>query len=101
MRDDVIPPATRDTTVAIATFTFRPGTMTIPVGTRVTWSNGDEIEHTITAGIPDSAAGEFNGSLAAQGSTFRYTFAHPGTFPYYCDRHRFMRGEIRVTSTGE
>lgn len=90
----------RDTTVVIRTFQFRPRSLVIPVGTRVTWSNSDEIEHTVTAGIPGAPAG-FNGTLAAQRATFRHTFPAAGTFAYFCDRHHFMRGEIRVTSTGE
>ena len=91
----------RDTGVTIRTFQFRPTSLSIPVGTRVVWSNGDEIEHTITAGLPDSATGAFTGTVKSQGATFAHTFTRTGRFPYFCDRHHFMRGEIRVTSTGE
>ena len=94
-------PALPDTTVVIRTFQFRPATLTVPPGTRVTWSNTDEIEHTVTAGVPDSPSGGFNGVMKSQGTTFAFTFDRTGTFTYYCDRHHFMRGEIRVTSTGE
>jgi plastocyanin len=91
----------RDTTIAIQTFRFRPAELVIPVGTRVTWNNGDDIEHTVTAGIPDSAGGAFNGKLASLGATFSRMFDRDGTFAYFCDRHHFMRGTIRVTPTGE
>ena len=100
-RGDAASVALPDTTVAIRTFQFRPATLTVPQGSRVVWSNTDEIEHTVTAGSPDSASGGFNGMLKSRGMTFAFRFGRPGTYAYYCDRHHFMRGEIRVTSTGE
>jgi plastocyanin len=92
---------TRDTAVAIKTFQFRPGSLVVPAGTRVTWTNGDEIEHTITAGVPDSANGDFHGPVKTAGASFAHTFTQPGSFSYFCERHPFMRGTIRVTPTGE
>ena len=92
---------TRDTVVSIRTFQFRPTSLVVPVGTRVVWSNTDGVEHTVTAGIPDSASGRFNASLKTPGAGFAHTFTRPGAYSYFCNRHPFMRGEIRVTSTGE
>lgn len=86
----------RDTAVEVRTFQFREQRLEIPVGTRVVWSNQDEIEHTITSGVPDSGDGGFAGRLAGKGSTFGHRFDRAGTYRYYCDRHHFMRGEIRV-----
>jgi len=83
--------------VAIQTFQFRPKVLEIKPGTQVTWTNGDDIEHTVTAGAPDTAQQTFDHSLGAQGSTFRFTFERPGRYPYFCSRHQFMRGEVRVT----
>ena len=87
-------------TVAVHIFQFSPRTLEIKVGTTVTWTNGDQIEHTVTAGIPDSSAGDFSGTLATKGSVWSRKFDRPGTYPYYCSRHTSMRGEIRVTTTG-
>ncbi len=56
--------------------------------------------NTVTAGADSGAAPAFNGGLAGAGKTFRFTFMHAGTFAYACARHSFMRGEIRVTPTG-
>lgn len=95
------PTPARDTTVAIQGFGFRPGVVEVPPGSRVTWSNGDEIEHTVTAGVPDSVRGTFEGGLPAKGAAWSQTFTRPGRYPYYCARHPFMRGEVRVTTTGE
>ena len=89
----------RPTPVEVRTFQFRAPTIEVPAGTEVVWSNRDAIEHTVTSGVPDSADGAFDGRLADTGATFRHVFDRAGTYRYFCDRHRFMRGEIRVVST--
>lgn len=83
--------------VDIRLFQFQPSTLEVPVGTRVTWTNADDIGHTVTAGEPDHADGRFTGTLSAKGTRFAFTFERPGVYGYFCDRHHFMRGEIRVT----
>lgn len=97
---EVRPAKTESDTVAIRLFQFKPAVLEITPGTTVTWTNGDGIEHTVTAGIPDSTAGEFTGTLPARGSAWSRKFDRAGTYPYYCSRHTSMRGEIRVTTTG-
>ncbi len=37
------------TEVKIDNFSFGPGTLTIPVGTTVTWTNRDDIPHTVVS----------------------------------------------------
>ncbi|MGH7527519.1 MAG: plastocyanin/azurin family copper-binding protein [Gemmatimonadales bacterium] len=86
----------RDTAVEIRTFRFREPAVEVSAGTRVTWTNQDAIEHTVTSGVPDGADGAFGATLAGEGSTFGFTFDSAGTYPYFCARHQFMRGEIRV-----
>lgn len=87
-------------TVAVHLFQFKPGVLEITPGTTVTWSNGDQIEHNVTAGVPDSLTGDFRGTLATKGSTWSRTFDRAGSYRYYCSRHPSMRGEIRVTTSG-
>jgi plastocyanin len=82
--------------VSIQTFQFQPGDLTVRAGTRVTWVNQDDIAHTVTSGTPEKRDGRFNASLNAKGATFSTTFDQPGTYPYFCDRHQSMRGQIRV-----
>jgi len=95
-------PGVRPAAVEIRTFQFHDARLDVPVGTTVTWANRDAIAHTITSGAPDSADGAFDGTLADSGATFSHTFDRPGSYPYFCERHHFMRGEIRVLpSTGE
>jgi plastocyanin len=92
----VVAGAVPNAAVEVRTFQFREPWLEIPVGTRVVWSNQAETEHTVTSGVPDSADGAFAGRLAGKGSTFGHRFDRAGTYRYYCDRHHFMRGEIRV-----
>jgi plastocyanin len=82
--------------VIIQTFQFRPTPIEVPVGMRVTWTNQDDILHTITSGAPDRRDGQFELSLDRQGATDSVTFSRAGRYPYFCDRHQSMRGEILV-----
>ena len=50
---------TRDASIAIRTFQFSPDTLRVKSGTRVVWTNADEIEHTITSGVPGEAGTSF------------------------------------------
>jgi plastocyanin len=95
------PSARRSTeaSVTLRLFQFAPDTLVVPVGTRVKWTNTDEIEHTVTAGDGEHTDGSFAGSLAAKGAVFTFTFERPGVYPYFCDRHHFMRGTVRVTQS--
>jgi plastocyanin len=86
-----------EATVSIRTFQFSPDTLRVKVGTRVVWSNLDEIEHTITSGTPDSADGRFNGVVDRRGATYSAVPRNAGTYRYFCDRHRFMNGTVIVS----
>jgi plastocyanin len=86
-----------DATVAIRTFQFAPDTVRVKAGTRVVWTNADEIEHTITSGTPDKTDGRFNGAVNTRGATYSAVLEHAGSYRYFCDRHRFMNGTVIVT----
>ena len=73
---------------------FQPATIQVPVGTTGTWTNNDNVGHTVTFrnGMKDS------GLLLPGGEgTFRYTFTSKGIFPYYCTIHPSMVGVLIVT----
>ena len=80
----------------IQLFQFQPSPLDVATGTTVTWTNGDDIEHTVTAGTPEHRAGTFDSQVFGKGRTYRFTFAEPGDYPYFCARHESMRGEVRV-----
>jgi plastocyanin len=62
--------------------TFDPPTLTVPPGTTVTWTNADQVAHTVTADD-----GSFDTSFFADGQTVSLTFDTPGTYAYYCIPH--------------
>jgi len=82
--------------VGIRLFNFQPAKIEIKQGSMVTWTNQDDIRHTVTSGMPDKKDGKFGAPLAGRGTSFSFTFKEPGTYTYFCDRHQHMRGEIQV-----
>jgi plastocyanin len=82
--------------VVIELFQFRPGRLTVPVGSRVQWTNRDDVLHTVTSGTPGRPTGLFHGELQGKGATFVVRADRPGTIPYFCARHDHMRGELVV-----
>jgi plastocyanin len=86
-----------DVAVAIKTFQFSPNPLEVAAGTTVTWTNQDDIDHTVTAGTPERPEGLFDGSLDGEGATFNFTFDDPGTYPYFCSIHPSMLGQVRVS----
>jgi plastocyanin len=85
-----------DQGVTIQTFQFKPTPVEVPAGTKVSFTNQDDITHTVTSGTPDSPDGRFSHRLEGKGSAATIELGKPGVYPYFCERHRSMRGEIRV-----
>jgi plastocyanin len=81
---------------AIRVFQFQPGALEVRAGTRVTWTNQDDITHTVTSGLPGSPDGRFDVRLDGRGTSGSATFTDPGVYPYFCTRHPSMRGEVVV-----
>ena len=78
--------------IEIHNFAFAPATLTVPVGTRVVWTNRDEEPHVIT-----SAGSLFASSKGLDTSdSYAVTFSKPGTYGYYCSIHPMMVGTIIV-----
>jgi plastocyanin len=77
--------------VKIVSFTYRPGTIDVPRGAKVTWHNADSAEHTVT-----SDARDFDISSLKGGRSGSVVFRTAGTFRYHCDFHPFMKGSVVV-----
>jgi plastocyanin len=71
-------------------FSFHPGTLTVSVGTTVTWTDKDWL-------IPHNVIGSgWSSDNLSHGGTFSYTFTQAGTYTYRCSHHFWMKGKIIV-----
>jgi plastocyanin len=77
--------------VQIGNFTFKAQVLTVKPGTTVTWTNADDIPHTVT-----SNSGVFKSKVLDTGDRFSFTFAKVGQFGYFCSLHPHMTGTIVV-----
>src|SRR5690242_8069744 len=84
-------PAPAAASVQIDNFTFKAPVTTVKPGTTVTWTNGDDIPHTVV-----SKDGVFKSKVLDTGDKFSFTFAKPGQFGYFCSLHPHMTGTIIV-----
>lgn len=78
-------------TVKIDNFVFGPQTLTVSVGTTVTWVNQDDIPHTVVA---DDKT--FRSPVMDSDERFSFTFTKPGEFDYFCSLHPHMVGKVIV-----
>jgi plastocyanin len=79
------------TEVKIDNFSFGPSETKVAVGTTVTWTNGDDIPHTVV-----STDGAFKSKVLDTDEKFSFTFSKAGTFPYFCSIHPKMTGKVVV-----
>jgi plastocyanin len=77
--------------VKIENFSFGPATITVSAGTTVTWTNRDDIPHTV---VSDDKV--FKSKVLDTDEKFSYTFSKPGTYPYFCSVHPKMTGKVIV-----
>ena len=79
------------TEVKIDNFSFGPGDLTVPVGATVTWTNRDDIPHTVV-----STDKVFKSKVLDTDEKFSFTFSKAGTYPYFCSVHPKMTGKVIV-----
>ncbi len=76
--------------VTIDNFTFTPAELKVKVGDTVTWTNHDDIPHTVVS------AGKFRSKTMDTDGTFSFTFEAAGEYKYFCSLHPHMTGMIKV-----
>ncbi|WP_428309354.1 OmpA family protein [Hydrocarboniphaga sp.] len=76
-------------TVTIKDFAYTPNTLTVPVGTTVTWTNDDGSNHFVA--FPDQKSDRLK-----MGATYTRTFSSPGVYEYACTLHPEMKGKVVV-----
>jgi plastocyanin len=79
-------------TVRIDNFAFVPAELKIGKGTEVTWTNNDDIPHTVLA-----VGTNIRSKTMDTDGTFTYKFDKPGTFNYICALHPHMKAKVIVT----
>jgi plastocyanin len=77
--------------VKIDNFTFAPATLVVRVGTQITWTNRDDIPHTV---VQDDK--RFKSKVLDTDEKFTFTPTEPGTYKYYCSIHPKMTAEVVV-----
>jgi plastocyanin len=83
--------------VTIDNFVFGPDRLIIKAGTTVTWSNRDDIPHTVA-----SKDRLFKSKVMDTDESYSFTFTTPGEYGYFCSLHPHMTGTIVVeAATGK
>ena len=80
------------TKVDIKDFDYSPKSLTVKIGAKVTWTNRDEANHTVTF---DTGAKQSLGNQG-KGKAVSFSFKKAGTFAYHCDFHPNMHGTVVV-----
>jgi plastocyanin len=90
-RGSATPPQAASAEVKVDNFSFGPATLTVAVGTTVTWTNRDDIPHTVV-----STDKVFKSKVLDTDEKFSFTFSKAGTYPYFCSIHPKMTGSVVV-----
>jgi amicyanin len=77
--------------VKIDNFSFGPTEVKVAVGTTVTWTNRDDIPHTVVSN--DKL---FKSKVLDTDEKFSFTFTKAGTYEYFCSIHPHMTGRVVV-----
>ena len=80
-------------TITMANRAFSPASVVIAPGGTITWTNGDDRDHTGTA-----QGGAFDTGTLGAGTTATTTHPAEGTFSFFCELHPDMTGVVRVAS---
>jgi plastocyanin len=81
-------------TVDIPDISFDPEELTVKAGTTVTWTNSDDLPHTVTK---DGGPGaDFDSGNLSPGDEFEQTFDAAGKVDYVCTIHPGQAGSITV-----
>ena len=89
-----MPAGASDASVNIDNFTFGPQELKVKAGTTVTWTNGDDIPHTVVS------MNNFRSKVLDTNGVYSYTFTTPGTYKYFCSLHPHMTGTVVVEAGG-
>jgi len=89
-----VPAPSEPNQVVIYDYKFYPPTLTVPVGTTVSWINHDTAPHTATH--RSYTVEPFDTGELPNGQVYRHTFQTAGSYAYICIYHQGMQGTIVV-----
>jgi len=72
---------------------YVPKEITVKNGTTITWTNSDQVAHTVTH---DSGPGDFDSGNIEPGKTFEQKFDEPGDVGVICTIHPNQTGTVTV-----
>jgi len=81
------------TEVKIDNFSFTPATLTVSLGSTVTWTNRDDIPHTVVSADDPKV---FKSKVLDTDEEFSFKFDKAGTYSYFCSIHPKMTGKVVV-----
>lgn len=84
--------AAKTVKIDIKGMAFSKKTVTVKVGTKITWTNRDSVRHNAYS----SKSGGPRGALLAKGESYTWVAKKVGTYNYICTPHPFMKGKIIV-----
>ena len=79
--------------VKIDNFSFGPASLTVSAGSTVTWTNRDDIPHTVVSADDPKV---FKSKVLDTDEKFSFTFTKAGTYAYFCSVHPKMTGKVIV-----
>jgi|SRR5689334_18439090 amicyanin len=79
--------------VKIDNFSFGPAALTVSAGSTVTWTNRDDIPHTVVSTDDPKV---FKSKVLDTDEKFSFTFTKAGTYSYFCSVHPKMTGKVIV-----
>ena len=77
--------------IVVDNFAFTPATISVPAGSTITWTNRDDIPHTIV-----STERKFKSQALDTDQRYSHRFDTPGTYKYFCSIHPKMTAQIVV-----
>lgn len=90
-KSGVTPLSNSGSSVSIQNYAFVPDTLTISKGSTVTWTNADNVTHTVYEQNTVFSSGNLT-----PGNTYSFTFPNVGNYIYYCQIHSMMKKAIVI-----
>jgi plastocyanin len=76
---------------------YVPSTISVNLGEKITWTNEDDADHTVTS----RTNGIFNSGVFGPNQSFSHQFSVDGTYDYFCQLHPWMTGTVVAGKGGD